>query len=155
MVIQTYNLLQPPSGGCVLKPVLVEMSDKTVLAAAFGRLCVETCSICKLLCATRCSRLRAAVCWNYLISPYRLLWLRSRLRAAVCWNTTCKLSCLFKLCSHLRVAVCWNIIVEILFTVLVMQPPSGGCVLKLSNKVMTKLIHWRSHLRVAVCWNKT
>ena len=33
---------QPPSGGCVLKPELEVSQKRTALAAAFGRLCVET-----------------------------------------------------------------------------------------------------------------
>ena len=37
--------LQPPSGGCVLKRLFEKQPDKTLKAAAFGRLCVETVSI--------------------------------------------------------------------------------------------------------------
>ena len=33
---------QPPSGGCVLKPIVAVDGDTAVIAAAFGRLCVET-----------------------------------------------------------------------------------------------------------------
>ena len=33
---------QPPSGGCVLKPVLVSVPSWLIAPAAFGRLCVET-----------------------------------------------------------------------------------------------------------------
>ena len=33
---------QPPSGGCVLKLNIKDVSRDDVLAAAFGRLCVET-----------------------------------------------------------------------------------------------------------------
>ena len=33
---------QPPSGGCVLKPVLRWRINFCLAAAAFGRLCVET-----------------------------------------------------------------------------------------------------------------
>ena len=36
------NQVQPPSGGCVLKPNLVKKVHQLNLAAAFGRLCVET-----------------------------------------------------------------------------------------------------------------
>ena len=35
-------LVQPPSGGCVLKPILKRFLVEPNLAAAFGRLCVET-----------------------------------------------------------------------------------------------------------------
>ena len=34
--------MQPPSGGCVLKPLLPYSTGIRVSAAAFGRLCVET-----------------------------------------------------------------------------------------------------------------
>ena len=34
--------MQPPSGGCVLKRVTWERAQSQHLAAAFGRLCVET-----------------------------------------------------------------------------------------------------------------
>ena len=33
---------QPPSGGCVLKPIVSCMCCNETMAAAFGRLCVET-----------------------------------------------------------------------------------------------------------------
>ena len=33
---------QPPSGGCVLKPIIKEFFSTNTIAAAFGRLCVET-----------------------------------------------------------------------------------------------------------------
>ena len=33
---------QPPSGGCVLKLVIIQSLNKPQYAAAFGRLCVET-----------------------------------------------------------------------------------------------------------------
>ena len=33
---------QPPSGGCVLKQLSIPLIRNIVLAAAFGRLCVET-----------------------------------------------------------------------------------------------------------------
>ena len=34
--------MQPPSGGCVLKPVELRKPAPKANAAAFGRLCVET-----------------------------------------------------------------------------------------------------------------
>ena len=39
------TVLQPPSGGCVLKHVGVCVVNLKAVAAAFGRLCVETLSI--------------------------------------------------------------------------------------------------------------
>ena len=54
--------LQPPSGGCVLKPQVAGLSLEKQQAAAFGRLCVETIeSFCTADKIER-SRLRAAVC---------------------------------------------------------------------------------------------
>ena len=38
------NLKQPPSGGCVLKPTAFVLLPTLFIAAAFGRLCVETLS---------------------------------------------------------------------------------------------------------------
>ncbi len=77
-------MLQPPSGGCVLKQQMVLKNKARKHAAAFGRLCVETAnrpSIVRSLIAAAfgrlcvetmddvifpqtngCSRLRAAVC---------------------------------------------------------------------------------------------
>ena len=40
--------LQPPSGGCVLKPPYVQKLSELRHAAAFGRLCVETDQATKL-----------------------------------------------------------------------------------------------------------
>ena len=34
--------MQPPSGGCVLKLIILIIRTLIALAAAFGRLCVET-----------------------------------------------------------------------------------------------------------------
>ena len=44
-----YNPLQPPSGGCVLKQYLSNFTLLLLIAAAFGRLCVETCDILEIL----------------------------------------------------------------------------------------------------------
>ena len=54
--------MQPPSGGCVLKPLIACPTDAPTLAAAFGRLCVETQLTAFSRPETFCSRLRAAVC---------------------------------------------------------------------------------------------
>ena len=40
--------LQPPSGGCVLKPLLRLLELCILNAAAFGRLCVETMLMMKV-----------------------------------------------------------------------------------------------------------
>ena len=55
-------MIQPPSGGCVLKlaaAVGVEFED---CPAAFGRLCVETLQMLMIFDIRGASRLRAAVC---------------------------------------------------------------------------------------------
>ena len=53
---------QPPSGGCVLKPVPSFADTAKVGAAAFGRLCVETKGKKQEMQVFDISRLRAAVC---------------------------------------------------------------------------------------------
>ena len=40
------NDWQPPSGGCVLKQLVITDGNHRCRAAAFGRLCVETCAWC-------------------------------------------------------------------------------------------------------------
>ena len=57
-----HDRAQPPSGGCVLKLSMVAATFKAAIAAAFGRLCVETGPATSLNCTVPCSRLRAAVC---------------------------------------------------------------------------------------------
>ena len=39
------HYIQPPSGGCVLKPYFNVLHWQTFCPAAFRRLCVETCNI--------------------------------------------------------------------------------------------------------------
>ena len=81
-------LMQPPPCGCVLK--LHPLSFFTLLsgAAASVRLCVETPYQRLSNESTISSRLRAAVCWNYLTATHSHGYAGSRLRAAVCWNIT-------------------------------------------------------------------
>ena len=43
-ILSWYLYLQPPSGGCVLKPTGVWFDIISLLAATFGWLCVETFS---------------------------------------------------------------------------------------------------------------
>ena len=53
---------QPPSGGCVLKLLLLLLEVSVLKTAAFRRLCVETC-YCRIYDkAKEHSRLQAAVC---------------------------------------------------------------------------------------------
>ncbi|MGN6955965.1 hypothetical protein ACTHT3_19355, partial [Neisseria sp. P0015.S004] len=56
---------QPPSGGCVLKLLLVLLVQNHQFPAAFGRLCVETNSPIRSLKGQLSTPLRAAVCLNY------------------------------------------------------------------------------------------
>ena len=53
---------QPPSGGCVLKLLRNLRNNFSAFAAAFGRLCVETPDCLIFLIKSKGSRLRAAVC---------------------------------------------------------------------------------------------
>ena len=53
---------QPPSGGCVLKLKNLPLSNLNHYPAAFGRLCVETKSMGTGILQKSTSRLRAAVC---------------------------------------------------------------------------------------------
>ena len=54
-------LVQPPSGGCVLKQIFNLLQAVALRPAAFGRLCVETERVAGIH-WIRSSRLRAAVC---------------------------------------------------------------------------------------------
>ena len=53
---------QPPSGGCVLKQLICMDRSLFGMAAAFGRLCVETNNLSLREIFIKRSRLRAAVC---------------------------------------------------------------------------------------------
>ena len=59
---EAVKLIQPPSGGCVLKRLYLQVLHVTIAPAAFGRLCVETVSYMGSRYNGRPSRLRAAVC---------------------------------------------------------------------------------------------
>ena len=80
---------QPPSGGCVLKPVALEVMSTHLDAAAFGRLCVET----------------------------------SRVRGV---DIAVIAAAFGRLCVETHY-------VRIIFSLNGLQPPSGGCVLKLPS----------------------
>ena len=56
------EVLQPPSGGCVLKLFLDVLYPFALLPAAFRRLCVETSATTNSMPTYPVSRLRAAVC---------------------------------------------------------------------------------------------
>ena len=120
------------------------------------------------------SHLRVAVCWNLSSDGRVHESISSHLRVAVCWNQLVLLYYKTTNSSHLRVAVCWNNQWLHHFRIVLSQPPSGGCVLKLSRfgaanrrleqppsgGCVLKRARGRhnsryqgSHLRVAVCWN--
>ena len=148
------QLLQPPSGGCVLKlyvllahklthasshlRVAVCWNVKTLKtknglrkAATFGWLCVETKNLLAVAVQTDSSHLRVAVCWN---RPNARTKNRSQTAATFGWlcveTQQQLLPKVKKRSSHLRVAVCWNIDWIFAFVNQRWQPPSGGCVLK-------------------------
>ena len=151
LTVQKFKL-QPPSGGCVLKPLFAHELNCAPFAATFGWLCVET----SIKSNTPCFKSAATFGWlcveTRLCSQLNLNTLCSHLRVAVCWNTRdiinryrdcaatfgwlCVETIHYQwrravwICSHLRVAVCWNI------------DDNHNVELSLS-----------SHLRVAVCWN--
>ena len=174
LVIHGYN--QPPSGGCVLKLYLsVFLIDKDE-PAAFRRLCVETscCPIHRRRFGP--SSLQAAVCWNFGLLARAAGGFPSRLQAAVCWNYNVKTNIEpTQEASRLQAAVCWNSSVAVSSSSARIQPPSGGCVLKLLPKsrklkrtlqppsggcVLKRFRHilfgnWESScLQAAVCWNR-
>ena len=60
--VMAVRFVQPPSGGCVLKPPFLQPTARNNWAAAFGRLCVETPKKSPLIRDKTCSHLRAAVC---------------------------------------------------------------------------------------------
>ena len=100
---------QPPSGGCVLKHY-----DTQYLKCDGG------------------SHLQVAVCWNFsqhFLTPYLL---GSHLQVAVCWNWSNTIIMPLTISSHLQVAVCWNDLHIVPERSQSEQPPSGGCVLKLT-----------------------
>ena len=62
MPVNVQAQIQPPSGGCVLKPEVAERLGISERPAAFRRLCVETVSAVNSMPSNCASRLQAAVC---------------------------------------------------------------------------------------------
>ena len=143
---------QPPSGGCVLKQIIDVTKLPFEQAAAFGRLCVETLRFCLMPNTMPSSRLRAAVCWNVLSMFILYPELCSRLRAAVCWNYLMGCHRKFYGMQPPSGGCVLKLITESGKRSLIRQPPSGGCVLKQQTSVYTWVIRC-SRLRAAVCWN--
>ena len=102
------GLEQPPSGGCVLKPLEW-----------------------RPLYNSRCSRLRAAVCWNRSTNSIMLPFYAAAF-GRLCVETYLLHHTLHKINP---------------------QPPSGGCVLKQHGISYHQMLKLRSRLRAAVCWN--
>ena len=100
--------MQPPSGGCVLKPKGVLRAPVPVIAAAFGRLCVET-----PLCFQMFVHSFAAAFGRLCVETTYPIPRRSKIRAAAF--------------GRLCVETLQPLVGEIGYR---SQPPSGGCVLK-------------------------
>ena len=84
LLFKIITKLQPPSGGCVLKPYITLIIQLNRVPAAFGRLCVETRK--RFNAAVKASPAafgRLCVETRLIISVF-LMRSASRLRAAVC-----------------------------------------------------------------------
>ena len=101
------RMSQPPSGGCVLKPICSTFKNMPQEPAAFGRLCVETLHALSPAPAG---------------SPAAF--------GRLCVETKSRKDCWWYACS---------------------QPPSGGCVLKHEKKRRVLVMCKTSRLRAAVC----
>ena len=99
--------MQPPSGGCVLKPIGVWFDIISLLAATFGWLCVET----KLLVCNFNDTAAATFGWLCVETKSNSRGLRRSDAATFGW-----------LCVETCVAMADATSLK--------QPPSGGCVLK-------------------------
>ena len=147
-------MVQPPSGGCVLKLYQLVKKKNHIQAATFGWLCVETsvpvlsmpCVISQPPSGGCVLKLKKSVMFTVKQNAATFGWLcvetlltrtdiirlnSSHLRVAVCGNFEQAEAKDQFAGSHLRVAVCWN-----------------KFVLKNKN------LYFCSHLRVAVCWNR-
>ena len=102
---------QPPSGGCVLKPVGRNTLGRSSSAAAFGRLCVETA-----LSASARALVSAAAFGRLCVET-----LSKRTTKRKCSQPPSG-GCVLKRFATPSACIFAN------------QPPSGGCVLKLVNQ---------------------
>ena len=102
--------IQPPSGGCVLKPERMDLWDEWEAPAAFGRLCVET------------SRLPCTTCWPKPAAFGRL-----------CVETNREMARLVRGTQPPSGGCVLKHVLLLLDVAVVVQPPSGGCVLKLRH----------------------
>ena len=142
---------QPPSGGCVLKPRHADMLDDLRAAAAFGRLCVETA----VFTTYGTQVLAQPPSGGCVLKPYiNRCAFNSSCAAAfgrLCVETDTfirrgglsRAAAFGRLCveTSIRRARCCRLL----------QPPSGGCVLKLRLSLLDEMERLRSRLRAAVC----
>ena len=104
--------MQPPSGGCVLKLLIVKTHILYKVAAAFGRLCVETGM--QILSALAKWQPPSGGCVLKLDNDLFFLFIVGQPPSG---------GCVLKLDN------------DVFFLFIVGQPPSGGCVLKHYNTV--------------------
>ena len=83
-IIKHLQLIQPPSGGCVLKHLRGGHLYGKVVPAAFGRLCVETCNHSATICAASPAAFRRLCVETFQSWPKNQNPNPSRLQAAVC-----------------------------------------------------------------------
>ena len=112
-------ILQPPSGGCVLKHAVYSFLRGLIIAATFGWLCVET--------------------------PKRdgtIAYVNAATFGWLCVETTCSFSspaaCVAATFGWLCVETCPHNLILIRDST---QPPSGGCVLKRPSYLFDKPPH--------------
>ena len=166
--------MQPPSGGCVLKHLMLHRQKLVVLAAAFGRLCVETSiNLIRMLgknaaafgrlCVETLSAIHlllqhlkvAAAFGRLCVETQSEIELNERILAAafgrLCVETTTMSPMQFKLTAAAFGRLCVETRLNLLSMNSNKQPPSGGCVLKQQQKDANKALTIGSRLRAAVC----
>ena len=145
--------MQPPSGGCVLKPWVSHLNILGMAAAAFGRLCVETVLNVNWVILMWWAAAFGRLCVETIIGEsLPLIVFGSRLRAAVCWNVNLLFFCVALPTAAAFGRLCVETVPCIFTWKNSVQPPSGGCVLKqITGK--DNYIRFGSRLRAAVCWN--
>ena len=129
---------QPPSGGCVLKPNIMAFRNQQFVAAAFGRLCVET----KYALESHAGGVAAAFGRLCVETPYAALQLRPF--AAAAFGRLCVETPLITTWQRCPVAAAFGrLCVETPHNRALpptrRQPPSGGCVLKLRYRIRRRI----------------
>ena len=145
-----YQISQPPSGGCVLKPVERMLGTAIGLGpAAFRRLCVETAILTVLslyLCPAAFRRLCVETT-NRSNSNIKILPAAFR-RLCVETVTDPNTGLLEEPAAFRR--LCVETLYRETYLMTLPQPPSGGCVLKLSQ-IQRFCRRFASRLQAAVC----